>query len=217
MIITVGNTKGGVGKTTLAINIAVARALMDKDVWIVDGDEQGTAEIAISIRMQRDKRPMIACSKFTKGEILLPQVNYQGYRYHDVVIDAGGRDNSALRAALLCSDVLLIPFAAKSFDIWGLADISNLVEEAQKGNPRLIAYVVLNNTDSYSKKDMDEAEKQVADYPLLNFIRTPIMRRKSVSTAAGNGLSVLEHKPTDVKACKELLALVEAVFSTEKD
>ena len=43
MIVTVGNVKGGVGKTTLAINIAIARALAGRDVLLVDGDEQGTA------------------------------------------------------------------------------------------------------------------------------------------------------------------------------
>lgn len=41
MIITVGNTKGGVGKITLAVNLAIARALAGRDVWLIDGDRQG--------------------------------------------------------------------------------------------------------------------------------------------------------------------------------
>ena len=43
MIITIGNTKGGVGKTTLAVNLAIARAMSGRDVWLIDGDRQGTA------------------------------------------------------------------------------------------------------------------------------------------------------------------------------
>ena len=48
MIITVGNTKGGVGKTTIALNLAIARALQGRDVWLIDGDRQGTAQTAIT-------------------------------------------------------------------------------------------------------------------------------------------------------------------------
>ena len=46
MIITVGNTKGGVGKTTLAVQLAIARALAGRDVWLIDGDlmQQGQLE-----------------------------------------------------------------------------------------------------------------------------------------------------------------------------
>ena len=44
MIITIGNTKGGVGKTTLALNIAIAQTLNGRDVWLIDGDRQGTAQ-----------------------------------------------------------------------------------------------------------------------------------------------------------------------------
>ena len=43
MIVVIGNVKGGVGKTTLAINFAIARAAQGRDVLLIDGDEQGTA------------------------------------------------------------------------------------------------------------------------------------------------------------------------------
>ena len=43
MILAVGNVKGGVGKTTLAINFAIALSRQNRDVLLIDGDEQGTA------------------------------------------------------------------------------------------------------------------------------------------------------------------------------
>ena len=64
MIITIGNTKGGVGKTTLAVNLAIARALAGRDVWLIDGDRQGTAQTAISIRAEAGDQPGIACATY---------------------------------------------------------------------------------------------------------------------------------------------------------
>ena len=53
MILAVGNTKGGVGKTTLAVNLAVALALAGRDLLLVDGDEQGTALTFSQLRAER--------------------------------------------------------------------------------------------------------------------------------------------------------------------
>src|SRR5260364_251083 len=52
MIVTVGNTKGGVGKTTIAVNIAIARRLTGRDIWLIDADRQGTAQMAIRMRTE---------------------------------------------------------------------------------------------------------------------------------------------------------------------
>lgn len=86
MILTVGNTKGGVGKTTLAVNIAIARALAGRDVWLVDADRQGTAQMAISIRADAGILPGIACSQYADGSVLRGQVQQQGKKYDDIII-----------------------------------------------------------------------------------------------------------------------------------
>ena len=52
----------------------------------------------------------------------------------------------------------------------------------------------------------------LAQVPQLELLNAPIRRRKSFSNAAGQGLSVLEAKPLDRKACDELNALMHALF-----
>lgn len=213
MILTVGNTKGGVGKTTLAVNLAIARALQGRDVWLVDGDRQGTAQTAISIRSEIGHQPGIACATYPDGSTLRAQVKQQAARFDDIIIDAGGRDSSALRAALVLSDVLLVPFQPRSYDVWALNDIAILVDEARSVRDGLRALAVLNCADPGElSSDNMEAAAAVADVPQFEYLATPIRRRKAFANAAGAGLSVLEHKPIDRKAAEELNALVSILF-----
>ena len=213
MILTVGNTKGGVGKTTLALNIAIARALAGRDVWLIDGDRQGTAQTAISIRLESGHVPGIACAQYSDGATLRLQVQQQSTKFDDIIIDAGGRDSTALRAALVLSDVLLVPFQPRSYDVWALNDIALLVDEVRSVRDGLRAYAVLNCADpGESSSDNAEAAAAVADVPQFAYLDTPIRRRKIFANAAGQGLSVLEISPKDKKASEELNSLVKALF-----
>jgi chromosome partitioning protein len=213
MIITVGNTKGGVGKTTLAVNIAIARALAGRDVWLIDGDRQGTAQTAISLRAENGIKPGIACAAYPDGVTLRAQIQQQAGKFEDVVIDAGGRDSTALRAALVLSDILLVPFQPRSYDVWALGDIGELVDEARSVRDNLRAYAVLNCADpGENSNDNAEAAAAVSDVPQFEYLPTPIRRRKAFSNAAGSGLSVLEYKPVDHKAVEEINALLNKLF-----
>lgn len=213
MIITVGNTKGGVGKTTLAVNLAIARALAGRDVWLIDGDRQGTAQTAISIRADAGHAPGIACATYPDGSTLRAQVQQQTSKFDDIIIDAGGRDSTALRAALVLSDVLLVPFQPRSYDVWALNDIAALIDEARSVRDGLRAVAILNCADpGESSTDNAEAAAAVAEIPQFEYLNTPIRRRKAFANAAGQGLSVLELKPADRKASDELNALVSALF-----
>ncbi|MDV8122726.1 AAA family ATPase [Pseudomonas aeruginosa] len=213
MIITIGNTKGGVGKTTLAVNLAIARAMSGRDVWLIDGDRQGTAQTAISIRAEAGHQPGISCATYPDGPTLRAQVQQQAGKFDDIIIDAGGRDSTALRAALVLSDVLLIPFQPRSYDVWALNDIAALVDEARSVRDGLRAVAVLNCADSgEASTDNADAAAAVADVPQFEYLATPIRRRKAFANAAGAGLSVLELKPADKKAIDELNALVSVLF-----
>lgn len=213
MIVTVGNTKGGVGKTTLAVNLAIARALAGRDVWLIDGDRQGTAQTAISIRADNGQQPGIACATYPDGPTLRAQVQQQAGKFDDIIIDAGGRDSTALRAALVLSDVLIVPFQPRSYDVWALNDIAALVDEARSVRDNLRAVAVLNCADpGEHSTDNTEAAVAVADVPQFEYLATPIRRRKAFANAAGAGLSVLEQKPADKKAVAEIDALIKALF-----
>lgn len=208
MIVTVGNTKGGTGKSTVSINLAIARG---GKVLLVDSDRQGTAETVFMVRAQSGRLPSIPCEKICDGDELYHKVSEYKTQYDDIVIDAGGRDSSALRAALLLSDLVLIPFAPRSLDVWALSDMNDLVAEARAVNPDLRACAILSCADSTGHDNRD-AVKALEGYKQLSYMPTPISRRKSVANAVGMGLSVLEMKPKDDKASAELKNLLNSVF-----
>lgn len=210
-IITVGSTKGGVGKTTLALNIAIARALAGHDVWLIDADRQATALTAMAIRDQAGKQPAIAIAHYTDGGQLRSQLLHQRSKFEDIIIDAGGRDSTALRMALALSDLVLVPFQPRSLDVWAVADIAALIEETRAMRGGLQALAVLNMAD-ISGSDNEDAAAALADYPALEYLNTPIRRRKSIANAAGSGMSVLELIPRDEKAIAELNALMQAIY-----
>ena len=79
----------------------LARALAGRDVWLIDGDRQSSAQTAIRIRAEAGYVPGIACAPYPDGSILRAQVQQQVTKFEDIIIDAGGRDSTALRAALL--------------------------------------------------------------------------------------------------------------------
>lgn len=214
MIVAIANTKGGVGKTTLAVQIAIARARAGRDVWLIDGDRQGTAAAAIAIRSEGETLPGIACAQYPDGPQLRAQVQQQRNKWDDIIIDVGGRDSTALRAALTLADTLLVPFAPRSYDVWALDDMATLVDEANSVRDGLRAFAVLNLADPGEQStDNAEAAAAVAEVPQFQYLSTPIRRRKAFSNASGAGLSVSELKPKDAKAIAEIDRLIESILN----
>ena len=210
MILTVGNVKGGVGKTTLAINIAIARALAGKDVLLIDGDEQHTAASFTDLRNEQAGRKDYTAVNLA-GAAVRTQTRQLSSKYGDIVIDAGGRDTGSFRAALTVTDMLLVPVQPRTFDVWAIDQVANLVAEAREINEQLLAVSVLNAADPVGQ-DNHEAAEALTEVDGIEYLPFLVVRRKAFPNAAAQGLSVLEYVPRDQKAVKELTALIEHLY-----
>jgi chromosome partitioning protein len=211
MILTVGSTKGGVGKSTLATQLAITWARQGRDVLLVDGDKQGSAQKFIAFRTEAERRPALVCVQYVDGRVLRDQVRLQAPRYEDVVIDAGGHDSTTLRAALLLSDAVLVPFLPRTVDVLALGDMAALIEEARSVRDGLLAMAVLNIADPGISADNTDAIAALTEFPQLVGLKAAVTRRKAFPNASGFGLSVDELSPADPKASAELAALVGEV------
>jgi chromosome partitioning protein len=212
MILVCGGIKGGVGKTTLATNLAVMRAAAGKDVLLVDADEQGTASDFTAVRTDTLAEQGAGYTSIKlHGGAVRTEVLKLASKYDDVVIDVGGRDTAGQRAALSIATVYVIPFLPGSFDVWTLDSVAELVEEARPFNPELKALCLINRADSQGKDNV-EAATIAQETAGLNYLDAPLGNRKAFRSAAAQGLAVTEVRPTDAKAVKEMKQLYKHLF-----
>lgn len=221
MIVAIGNTKGGVGKSTLALQLALARQIAGRDVLLIDADDQGSAQDAATLRAEASREPALACVQLAEGRLLRAQLGPLAERRQDTLIDVGGRDSQALRVALARADVLLVPVQPRAVDVWALAKIADLIDQAQDGRADdgrepLRVLAVLNLADPGTNPDTADAAKALAEFPQFRLAETVIRRRKAVANAMAHGLAVTELTPRDPKACEEIGALISHVFDSKE-
>ncbi|MSQ53155.1 MAG: chromosome partitioning protein ParA [Betaproteobacteria bacterium] len=211
MILTLGHTKGGVGKSTLALNIAIERLRAGSDTLIVDGDPKQTSiSKAIAIRAEAGLAPDVPCIVLDDPRSLRHQVGLQKSKYQDIVIDVGGKDSNALRAALTVTDALLLPIGAESVEIWAIDDILELVAEA-RGIHDFRVHALLNRAKPVGPDNADTIAV-IREYPDIDLLPGAIGNRAVFSSAFGRGMSVAEYKPRNRKAVDELKGLMQSLY-----
>jgi chromosome partitioning protein len=215
MMLVCGGIKGGVGKTTLATNMAIMRSLEGKDVLLVDADDQGTATDFTAVRNETmgDRGAGYTSIKL-HGAAVRSELLKMKDKYDDIVIDVGGRDTAGQRAALSIADVYVVPFLPGSFDVWTLDSVAALVEETKAFNDKVRAVCVINRADAKGV-DNQEAATIAQETEGLEFIDSPLGNRKAFRSAAAQGLSVVEVSPKDPKAIAEIKKLYQLLFEVK--
>lgn len=212
MVYTVGGIKGGSGKTTIATSFTVWLSKKRNDVLLIDADEQETATDFTAWRENTLSEAGYTSVKLS-GENVRTQVKNLKTKYDHIVIDTGGRDTTSQRAALFASDVLLLPFNPRSFDIWTITKVQKLLAEINAVRPiPLKTYAFLNRADVRGSDNADAGDA-LKDLDFIEFIPVCIGNRKAFSNAAGRGLSVMELNPSDEKANKEIELLFETIIN----
>jgi chromosome partitioning protein len=199
VIITVAHQKGGVGKSTIATNLAVEMKLS-----VIDLDSQHSCYLFSLLREREHGKQLSVYTPETVDELekVLRELGGQ-----DLIIDSGGYDNDLNRYALLVSDLVITPVAPSQIEVFGLLKFAEIVREALKINPNLRVYVLINNADPRSSRENRELERFIESEENFNLFKTKLYRRADYRRAYSEGLSVCEYNPGG-KACREVRALV---------
>ncbi|MCV6587076.1 MAG: ParA family protein [Marinibacterium sp.] len=183
-IITVAQQKGGAGKTTLAVNLAVAFGQAGRSVALMDTDPQGSAGRWFMTRLEGMEDPGIDFSTASAWG-----VSYEGKKLataNDIVlIDTPPKADSDLRPALRAADLVLVPVASSHVDLWAVEAVLDLAERA--GKPVL---VVLTRSRPGTRLSQEITDKAAELQAVL--AQSQVGNRVVYAETLGQGRAALE-------------------------
>jgi chromosome partitioning protein len=197
--------KGGVGKSTVAVNIARALQLRDYEPVIIDCDAQGTAQSWKASRGDEKELPPVY--GVGKASALEADVRRLSDSFDMAVIDGGAHLDKIHAAIIKTSDLVLIPVQPSPTDIWPTEQIVDLIKGRQEvtGGPQA-AFVISR------RKAGTKLGKNVQD--VLGRFELPVWEgtcdRVAYAEAMGRGKSVVEM--SDDKAAGEIESLTDNVL-----
>jgi chromosome partitioning protein len=179
MIIVVANSKGGVGKSTIAVHLAGHLSEQGYSVTLADCDAQGSSSVWLG-----EAVPKVKAVRLTNSKDILNNLPALGEEVDFVVADGPGSDDETSRALLLCADFALVPCKASMLEVRALAQATEVLRQAQdirKGPP--MAKIVLSMVGRNYRLTR-EMKKAAADLD-LPLARTSILLRQIYADAPG--------------------------------
>lgn len=207
MILTLSHQKGGVGKSTVAWNLAV---LFSKIIptRIIDLDTQRSLTVTNALRREHSLEEIEMLHFNTAGEL----AEYAAADSNEAltIIDSGGFDSAFNRVAIIASDLLITPVSDKPFDLMGLQKYEEILKSLSEIQGETIkTYILFNN--------INPAMKRFGD--LIDFVCTsehfelmvPILRQRvDIANSVGEGKAIKEYRIFS-KADQEMDALFNEV------
>jgi len=204
--------KGGSGKTTLALQLAIAAARSRK-VLVIDLDPQQSAERWHSIRQRATGSkddPSIAAGPYQKLADMLKTASRLGAEL--VLIDTPPKLDRAIIPAVKAASTVVVPLKSGILDLQALEDSLDLIN---LGKARNRAVVILNAVPAGRQKEtaikeslraagrlkLDVLAEQLSDLPAL-----------ALGLKTGRGVTEMERHGT---AAKEVTALLEALWARD--
>ena len=201
MIVGVLNQKGGVGKTTLSVNLAASLAKGGSRVLLIDADPQGSA---LDWAAARQSEPLFSVVGLPRPTVH-KEIAQIGHGYDHIIIDGPPRVTDLARSAIMASDVVLIPVQPSPYDIWAADEVVKLIDEAKVYNEKLKSAFVVNRKIANTAIGRDVGEA-LASYPIPS-LTASVTQRVVFSESAAQGLAVYEIDAAGL-AAGEIEALV---------
>ena len=213
MIVLYSHQKGGVGKSTLAINHAYS-----KGCSIIDLDSQNSSMLFNQLRKMQNRENLDCYTSNTINEFNEMIKPFKANKENMIIIDSGGYDSEINRLALISADIIITPVGASQIELFGLQKFRNILNDASDATGTNVkTHVLINNVDSRSKKKISELREYIEkNEKYFNLLESVIHTRVDFKNAYGDGLTVKE-LDKESKATQEIKSLTKEIDNIIKN
>jgi chromosome partitioning protein len=184
MIIVIANSKGGVGKSTVAVHLAAWLNDQGHRVILADCDSQQSSSEWI-----REAAPQVRTVRLDNPDVILNELPVLAQDADFVVADGPGSQTETSRALLLRADLAIVPCKASMLEVRALAKATDVLRQAQDiraGQPKAVIVLSMVGKNYRLTKDMKEAAAALH----LPMASTPLILRQVFADAPGQGAVV---------------------------
>lgn len=186
--IVIAHQKGGVGKSTIASNLAVELSKNFK-LSVIDLDMQKSLSYFNSLR-KKNNLPEFDIISIKNIDELKKTVNNN---QHILLIDVGGFDSDMNRVALLGADLVITPVSDSGIELVGLLSFRKILREIREHRKDLVANILLNKIHPSASVSLEEIYSFINENPEFNKLNSILRERTEYKKAFDSGKSVVEY------------------------
>ncbi len=205
-VIVVAHQKGGVGKSTIASNIAVELSKF-YNVRVVDLDLQKSLTYFNNLRKSANLTQCDIVNVSSLNDLKNLINNNTGL----LIIDAGGYDSDINRVAISGADILITPVSDSGIELVGLLAFRQILRDIRKIRPDLQAHVLLNKIHTRANASLNEIFNFVKDNNEFTKFNAILRDRADYKKSFDSGKSVIEYNNKAVQEMNELINEIKTI------
>lgn len=207
-IISVAQAKGGVGKSTMCANLAVTFSQASKVLMIDCDPPQNSLSAWFNVRSELYEESGLSLQQANSPAQLTNIIEKNKKDFDFIFIDGAPHVNPLVRSMLLFSNIVLVPLAPSSVEIWSFEAFEKLLTQAKKFNKNLKARICWNRVRRRVKSS-EEIIQTVGKDSELTPLKNKLGFRVAYMDSFAEGCSVYEW--SDPIASAEIWSLSSAV------